>query len=56
MQEPTPSWGNMLALAREGFFRGHWMQALLPALLIAVTLLGFGTLAKGVVRGLEGRR
>ncbi len=56
VQEPTPSWGNMLALAREGVFRGHLVPALAPALLIALTLLGFSALAAGVVQGLEGRR
>lgn len=56
VQEPTPSWGNMLALAREGFFRGHLLPALAPALFIAVTLLGFSALTAGVVQGLEGRR
>jgi peptide/nickel transport system permease protein len=56
VQEPTPSWGNMLALAREGVFRGHLAPALAPALMIALTLLGFSVLAAGVVQGLEGRR
>ena len=55
VQEPTPSWGNMLALAREGFFHGHPLQALAPALLIAVTLLGFSFLAAGVVQGFDER-
>jgi peptide/nickel transport system permease protein len=56
VQEPTPSWGNMLALAREGFFHGHLFQALAPAAMIAVTLLGFSTLAAGLLQSLEGRR
>ena len=56
VQEPTPSWGNMLALAREGFFHGHLLQALAPAAMIAVTLLGFSTLAAGLLQSLEGGR
>ncbi len=44
IQEPTASWGNMIALARDAVFRGHLAPALLPAGLISLTLLGFGLL------------
>jgi len=56
VQEPQPSWGNMLALAKDGLFHGHVLPALAPAALISLTLLGFSLLGQGVLENLEERR
>jgi peptide/nickel transport system permease protein len=55
VQEPTPSWGNMISLARDGVFTGHLMQALLPALMISVTLVGFTLVGQGLLSVVEER-
>lgn len=55
VQEPMPSWGNMLALARDGVFTGHLMPALLPAFMISVTILGFTLLGQGLLVIVEER-
>lgn len=53
VQEPAASWGNMIALARDGVFRGHWLPALLPAAAISLTLFGFHLVGRGVLGALE---
>ena len=55
VQEPVPSWGNMIALARDGVFTGHIMPALMPAIMISMTILGFTLVARTVVRAMEDR-
>ena len=41
VQEPTPSWGNMIALGKDYFFRGELWVSTAPALPILFTILGF---------------
>jgi peptide/nickel transport system permease protein len=41
VQEPTPSWGNMVALGKDYFFRGELWVSTAPALPILLTILGF---------------
>jgi ABC-type dipeptide/oligopeptide/nickel transport system permease subunit len=55
IQEPAASWGNMIALARDGMFRGHLLPVLLPAGAISLTLLGFSLLEQRVLEALEER-
>ncbi len=55
VQEPTPSWGNMIALARDGVFTGHLLPALLPAVMISVTILGFRLVGRALVGLVEER-
>lgn len=53
VQEPVPSWGNMIALARDGLFTGHVMPAFLPATMISISILGFALVGRSVVRLVE---
>lgn len=55
VQEPVPSWGNMIALARDGLFNGNPMPAILPALMISLTILGFTLVGRAVVQMVEER-
>ena len=55
VQEPVPSWGNMIALARDGLFSGNPMPAMLPALMISLTILGFTLVGRAVVQMVEAR-
>lgn len=41
VQEPTPSWGNMVALGKDYFFRGDLWISTAPALAILCAILGF---------------
>jgi peptide/nickel transport system permease protein len=40
VQEPTPSWGNMVALGKDYFFRGELWVSTAPALAILLAVLG----------------
>ena len=46
--EPTPTWGNILADARNGVLSGRWWQALFPGLAIMVTVLCLNILSEGI--------
>ncbi len=46
--EPTPTWGNILADARQGVLSGQWWQALFPGLAIMITVLCLNILSEGM--------
>ena len=46
--EPTPTWGNILADARNGVLAGRWWQALFPGLAIMITVLCLNILSEGI--------
>ncbi len=46
-QPPTPSWGGMLANAREQFFTAWWIS-IFPGLALFFTVLGFNLLGDGL--------
>lgn len=48
IQEPTPTWGNILADARAGVLSGRWWQALYPGIAIMVTCLALNILSEGL--------
>lgn len=48
LQEPTPTWGNILAGAQQGVLRGEWWQALFPGIAIMVTVLCLNILSEGI--------
>jgi ABC-type dipeptide/oligopeptide/nickel transport system permease subunit len=55
VQEPRPSWGNMIALARDDLFAGHLLPSLLPAIMISITIMGFTLVGQGIVQLVEER-
>lgn len=55
VQEPTASWGNMIALARDGLFTGSYLPAALPAAMISLTILGFTLVGQGLIEIVEER-
>ncbi len=55
VQEPTPSWGNMVALGKDYFFRGQLWISTVPAMAILVTVLGFHLLGDALLERLEAR-
>ncbi len=46
--EPTPTWGNILAAARQGVLLGQWWQAFFPGLFIIITVLCLNILSEGI--------
>jgi peptide/nickel transport system permease protein len=53
VQEPAPSWGNMVALGKDYFFRGELWISTAPAVAILLTVVGFHLLGDAVLDHLE---
>ena len=56
VQEPTPSWGNMVQSGANYFLQGNFWPSTAPALAILATILGFQVLGDGLNNLLEGKR
>ena len=56
VQEPTPSWGNMVQAGANYLLQGNFWPSTAPALLILATILGFQLLGDGLNSMLEGKR
>jgi peptide/nickel transport system permease protein len=56
VQEPTPSWGNMVQSGANYFMKGQFWPSTAPALAILFTILGFHLLGDGLNNIFEGRR
>jgi peptide/nickel transport system permease protein len=56
VQEPTPSWGNMVQAGANYFLQGNFWPSTAPALAILATILGFQLLGDGLNSMLEGKR
>jgi peptide/nickel transport system permease protein len=56
VQEPQPSWGNMVQAGANYFLQGNFWPSTAPALAILATILGFQLLGDGLNNLLEGKR
>jgi peptide/nickel transport system permease protein len=56
VQEPTPSWGNMIQAGANYLLQGNLWSSTAPALAILLTVLGFHLLGDGLNNIFEGRR
>lgn len=56
VQEPTPSWGNMVQAGANYFLQGNFWPSTAPALAILITILGFQLLGDGLNNILEGKQ
>jgi peptide/nickel transport system permease protein len=56
VQEPTPSWGNMIQSGANYLLQGNFWPSTMPALAILFTVLGFHLLGDGLNNILEGKR
>jgi peptide/nickel transport system permease protein len=56
VQEPMPSWGNMVQSGANYFLQGSFWPSTAPALAILFTILGFNLLGDGLNNILEDRR
>jgi peptide/nickel transport system permease protein len=56
VQEPIPSWGNMVQSGANYFLQGKFWPSTAPALAILFTILGFHLLGDGLNNILEGKR
>jgi peptide/nickel transport system permease protein len=55
VQPPTPSWGNMLADARNYLMSGEWWISVFPGAAISVAVVGFNLLGDGLRDRLDPR-
>jgi peptide/nickel transport system permease protein len=55
VQPPTPSWGNMLADARNYLLSGEWWLSVFPGAAISLTVVGFNLLGDGLRDRLDPR-
>jgi peptide/nickel transport system permease protein len=55
VQPPTPSWGNMLADARNYLLSGEWWLSIFPGAAISVAVVGFNLLGDGLRDRLDPR-
>jgi ABC-type dipeptide/oligopeptide/nickel transport system permease subunit len=55
VQEPRPSWGNMVALGKDYFFQGELWISTAPAMAILLTVLAFHLLGDALLERLEAR-
>jgi len=53
VQEPTPSWGNMVQSGANYFLQGNFWPSTVPALAILLAILGFHLLGDGLNNLLE---
>ncbi len=56
VQEPTPSWGNMIQAGANYLLQGNFWSSTAPALAILATVLGFHLLGDGLNNIFEGKR
>jgi peptide/nickel transport system permease protein len=56
VQEPTPSWGNMVQAGANYLMQGKFWLSTAPALAILATIIGFHLLGDGLNNILEGKR
>jgi peptide/nickel transport system permease protein len=48
VQEPIPSWGNMVAMGKDFFFQGKFWLSTIPAVIILITIMGLYLLGDGL--------
>jgi len=56
VQEPTPSWGNMVQAGANYFMQGKFWPSTAPALAILFTIMGFHLLGDGLNNIFEGKQ
>lgn len=56
VQEPQPSWGNMVQAGSNYLLQGEFWPSTAPALAILLTILGFHLLGDGLNNVLEGKK
>ena len=55
VQPPQPSWGNMLADARNYLFTGEWWLSVFPGAAISLSVIAFNLLGDGLRDALDPR-
>lgn len=56
VEPPNPSWGSMLADARNYVFTGQWWMSVCPGLAISISVIGFNLLGDAMRDALDPRR
>jgi peptide/nickel transport system permease protein len=53
VRPPTPEWGATMAAGAEQLVTGEWWLSVLPGLVLAIVVLGFALVGKGLERQLD---
>jgi peptide/nickel transport system permease protein len=53
VRPPTPEWGATMAAGAEQLVTGEWWLSVLPGLVLAIVVLGFALVGKGLERSLD---
>jgi len=54
---PTPEWGSMIAIGAESLYEGgKWWPSVLPGLMLAITVMGFGLLGDSLAEVTDPKR
>lgn len=56
VEPPNPSWGSMLADARNYVFTGQWWMSVFPGLAISISVIGFNLLGDALRDVLDPQR
>jgi len=56
VQQPTPTWGNMLNSAQSEMLRGNWWMAVFPGLMIFFTVISINYIGDGLRDALDPRK
>ncbi|MCB0063570.1 MAG: ABC transporter permease [Caldilineaceae bacterium] len=56
VQQPTPTWGNMLNSAQSEMLRGNWWMAVFPGLMIFLTVISINYIGDGLRDALDPRK
>ncbi|MCB0111159.1 MAG: ABC transporter permease [Caldilineaceae bacterium] len=56
VQQPTPTWGNMLNSAQDEMLKGHWWMAFFPGLMIFLTVISINYIGDGLRDALDPRK
>jgi peptide/nickel transport system permease protein len=48
VQQPTPEWGNMIAMGYQNIVTGHWWPSIFPGLALAITAFGFALVGSSI--------
>ena len=53
VQVPTPEWGSMILIGRDGITTGQWWTEVFPGLFLALAVVGFNLCSHGIERARE---
>lgn len=53
VQVPTPEWGSMILIGRDGITTGQWWTEIFPGIFLAIAVVAFNLCSQGIERARE---